>query len=78
MSKGIEERKFLHDIASPIATSIFLIDMIKDGVKDLGAIDADVPTQVKQLEDLLAKIRMLVEERREVLIKQGVPSSKAS
>jgi nicotinamidase-related amidase len=78
MSKGIEERKFLHDIASPIATAIFLIDMIKDGVKDLGGIDADVPTQVKQLEDLLEKIRMLVEERREVLIKQGVPSSKAS
>ncbi len=70
------ERKFLHDIASPLGAAIFLLDMtVEDMVKRTGANPEEL-NQIKQAFDSLKQIQALLEAKRDALIKLGVPSSK--
>jgi hypothetical protein len=48
-----EERKFLHDISSPVSTGLFLIDSIIDSLK---------------LNSALQKMKDLIKSRRDLLI----------
>jgi len=75
--KEVEERKFLHDIASPVGTAIFVTDILLDSMKERPDVNAEELTQVKQIADLLENVKKMIEARRAVLIAQGVPSSKA-
>ena len=42
------ERKFLHDIASPIGTALFLLDMTVEDMAKRPGVDAGELDQVKQ------------------------------
>lgn len=75
--KEVEERKFLHDIASPIGTAIFVVDMLLESMQGNSNVNSEELTQVKQIADLMENIKKMIEARRAVLIAQGVPSSKA-
>jgi len=74
--KETQERKFLHDIASPVGSAIFILDMVLDNMKSRPNISQDELTQTQQVYDLLEQIKNAIEARRKVLIQQGVPSSK--
>jgi hypothetical protein len=76
--KESEERKFLHDIASPLGTAMFVVDMMLDGMKARPGAGPQELRQAQQVLDVLGQIKKAIEQRREVLIKQGVPSSKAA
>ncbi|MEW6055486.1 MAG: hypothetical protein AB1540_02645 [Bdellovibrionota bacterium] len=73
-----EERKFLHDIASPVGTAIFVLDMVLDSMKNRPNANPDELAQAQQVFDVLGQIKKKIEERRQILIQQGVPSSKTS
>lgn len=73
--KESEERKFLHDIASPISSGLFIVDMLLESMKSRPDADPDELKQTKQVFDLLEKLKKMIENRREILIQQGVPSS---
>ena len=75
--KESDERKFLHDIASPVGTALFVVDMVLDSMGSRSDVSAEELTQIKQVYEMLEKIKKTIEQRREVLIAQGVPSSKA-
>ena len=70
------ERKFLHDIASPLGTAIFLLDMTLEDMAKRPGIDPMELDQVKQAYQSLKQTQTMLEARREVLIKLGVPSTK--
>jgi hypothetical protein len=74
--KENEERKFLHDIASPVGAAIFVLDMVLDSMKSRADANPDELTQTQQVFDLLDKIKNAIEERRKILIQQNVSSSK--
>jgi hypothetical protein len=71
-----DEREFLHDLASPIATALFITDAVLEGIQARSHTDPEELIQVKQLYDALEKARSLLHERRETLIKRGVPSAR--
>lgn len=73
-----EERKFLHDIASPVGTAIFVLDMALESMRSGSDTNAEELAQIQQVFDLLDKIKKTIEQRRQTLIMQGVPSSKSS
>ena len=65
------ERTFIHDLASPLSTAIFLLDMV---VEDLQSRQGGVPeelTGVVKAYSALERIRTLLSERCAFLIGQG-------
>ncbi len=68
-----EERKFLHDVANPIATAIFVLDGF---IEDLGELP-DSPNRSMLLEQItsvaesLDQARKHLAERREILIRRS-------
>ncbi len=68
MSKSSEERKFLHDIVSPLATAIFLLDIVREDLKSTESMAPGVIAQTTQLATTLAKMKGMIEARREVLM----------
>jgi hypothetical protein len=69
------ERKFLHDLASPLGTLILLLESLVDseGVGSPG-VPKDL-VQKKQLLMLGLRMKKMIEERRAILIQSGVPPS---
>jgi hypothetical protein len=65
------ERKFLHDIASPVGTAIFVLDMVLDSMKSRTDANAAELAQTQQVFEVLNQIKKAIDERREVLIQQG-------
>lgn len=66
------ERTFIHDIASPVATVLFISDALREDVMDNSAVKAKTSDLFKTIDG----IRVLLHERREILVKRGVPSAK--
>lgn len=73
MSDPKEERKFLHDLATPLSVALGMLEVALDQTTK-GAVDKD---QLKKLEDRLQKSRTavlrcveLLKERRQILIKR--------
>lgn len=70
-----DERKFLHDIASPLGTAMFLMDVLLDSLRDRAAVNPDELEQATQVCQALEKARQMLKDRRQALIDRGVPSS---
>jgi hypothetical protein len=73
-----DERKFLHDVASPLAAALFIIDMVKDEAEEKSGVASREAKQAKQVQELLSRIRSLLEERRAVLIQSDESDPKAA
>jgi hypothetical protein len=73
---GSDERTFLHDLASPLGTAMFLTDSVLDGVQSRPGVDPDELMQLGQIFEALEKMKKMLQDRREILIKRGVPSAR--
>lgn len=73
----MDERQFLHDIAGPIGTAMFLLDATLDTTQNRVDADPDEIAQLGQVYQALEKVKKLLQERREVLIKRGIPNARA-
>lgn len=62
-----DERKFLHDIASPIGTALFLLDAIVE-VSQSQALSAEDLELVKKAFDSLIRVKELLHDRRSTLL----------
>jgi hypothetical protein len=71
LAESREERKFLHDIASPLGTAIFLVDAFLEDLTSKPNPDADGMAQVSAIYQALQSIQKLLQERRETLIRNG-------
>lgn len=60
-----DERKFLHDIATPTCTAIFVIDTLLDDVKNRPNAKQEEIEQLKQIFNSLEKIKKAIEARKE-------------
>lgn len=74
---GTDERKFLHDVAGPLSTAMLLLYIFLESLQKKADTSSEELLQIRQVSDSLEKIKKLLEERREILIKRGVPRSKA-
>ena len=71
------ERSFLHDLASPIGTAIFLLDVIIEEMQERsGGIPDELP-RIEQTYAALEKVRELLAERRAYLIECEVPNGES-
>jgi hypothetical protein len=68
----------LHDIASPLATTLFLVDILKDDVEEKGGGDSPEAKKLRQVHELLLKMKSMLEERRAVLIRSDGSDPKAA
>ena len=74
---GSDEREFLHDIAGPLGTAIFVLDGLLDDVQSRPGANSDDIVQLTEIYTALEKLKTYLQERREILIKRGVPSARA-
>ncbi|MEO5971048.1 MAG: hypothetical protein ABIQ95_14060, partial [Bdellovibrionia bacterium] len=58
-----KERKFLHDISSPVGTAIFVLDIVLDTLKSHTNPPEEL-IQIQQLSGIFERIKTLIEERR--------------
>lgn len=73
---GSDEREFLHDLASPIGTAIFLVDAALDNMQSRADANSDDVMQLVDAYQALEKVKKILQERREILVKRGVPSAR--
>jgi hypothetical protein len=73
--KESNERKFLHDVASPIGAAMFLMDVLVEGMKARPDVNAEELAQAQRVFELLETVNRMLAHRREDLIQQGVPGS---
>lgn len=75
MSDNTDERKFLHDLSSPLSAAMFMIDvMIERAQSDEAEMTKD--ELVKQLNGVLethTRLKTLIESRRAIL-KRSMPA----
>lgn len=71
------ERNFLHDMASPMGTVIFLIDAVIDDATTNGKIDKENLALLEKVQEQLERLKEMLDNRRQVLIQQGVKSEKS-
>lgn len=69
------ERKFLHDLASPLGTTMFLIDAHLETLRErAGADPAQQLQDIQQVEKIYAaveKVRAILNARREALVQEA-------
>jgi len=66
-----DERKFLHEVANPIATALFVADALLEDLKEAGSTPADTLAQLSQVTQALEKTQVLLQNRRKILIERG-------
>lgn len=71
-----DERKFLHDLANPLSTALFLVDVVLESFQIHPDLNQDELHQLRQLFESLDKVKNLIQDRREFLIKRGSTSAK--
>ena len=64
-----EERKFLHDISSPVGTALFILDSILDPNQRVVMNPGDLK-QLKNAYESLLKTKDMIQERRRILIEK--------
>lgn len=74
---GSDEREFLHDLATPISTALFLADCVLDRLQSRSDVDQEDRAELTKIYEALEKVTQLLEKRREVLIARGVPSARS-
>jgi hypothetical protein len=63
-----DERKFIHDIASPLGSAIFILDMALETMKSTANSNSEEWVQIQQVADILSQLKKKLEDRRELLI----------
>lgn len=71
MNPANDERKFLHDISSPLGAAIFSLDSLLDYVQSQSKVDQEALGQIIQIYDILEILKRKVHERRRILIEKG-------
>ena len=72
-----DERKFLHDLASPVGAAIFIGDSLLESMQSRSpTAHIDDLEQMKEMCTVLDKLRTSLNNRREVLMIRAGPSSK--
>jgi hypothetical protein len=74
MAHSSDERKFLHDLAGHLGAAVFMIDIILERVSADPSFQPETKKQVEKVNEALAKVRQLIEERRSILIQRQVSS----
>ena len=72
-----DEREFLHDLATPIGTALFLVDCMMDRMQSRADVCEDERVELTKIYEALRKITKMLHNRREVLISRGVPSARS-
>lgn len=72
-----EERRFLHDLAGPACTAIFLLDVVLENLQTRSEINSEDLQQLSKVYEALEKVKTLLHGRREVLIGRGVTGAKS-
>jgi len=62
------ERKFLHDLSSPLATALFLADVLAENLPAGSTLSTEDAQQLKTLLAELERVKTLIQKRRETLI----------
>ncbi len=65
-----EERKYMHDVATPLGVAVFLVDAVLEDLQSQG-VSQDSLAQLNKIRDALNKVTAMLHQRREVLIKRG-------
>jgi len=73
---GSNEREFLHDLATPLGTAMFLTDSTLEDFQARPDAEPDDIMRLGEIFQALEQIKMLMSERREILVKRGVPSAR--
>jgi hypothetical protein len=76
-SDGSDERGFLHDLATPLGAAIFLTDSVLEDLRSRVGTDPDDVLRLAGISQALERVNILLRERRELLIKRGVPSARS-
>jgi len=63
----MEERKFLHDVSSPIGTLMFVVEAVADSMNERGVATPEDQEQLAQLRKQLDRVRDMLVERRKTL-----------
>ena len=71
MTNQSEERKFLHDIASPVGTGLFMMDGMLERMSQEPGTDPKLLAQLKRIYETFDKMRLMIQDRRSVLIEAG-------
>ena len=64
----MDERKFLHDISSPIGAALLYVEAMEEDIQK--SLPEVLPTVIKT-KDLLKRIQTLLQERRQYLQSKG-------
>ena len=62
------ERKFLHDIASPIGTGLFMSELMLEQISQEPGVDPELVNQLKRVYETFDKLRHMIQDRRTTLI----------
>lgn len=73
---GSDEREFLHALATPLGTAMLLADSILEEVQERKDVEPDDVMRLSEIYQALEKLNILLVERKELLIKRGVPSAR--
>jgi FtsZ-binding cell division protein ZapB len=65
-----EERRFLHDIASPLGTVFFLVDAAIESLKEKLNGETDEVTQLQDAYAALQQVKQMIQSRRQILIER--------
>ncbi len=71
-----DERKFLHDLANPLAIAMFAMETFLECRGDPEPSSDEGSLLIKQVSEALEQMRLKLQLRRELLIERGVPSAK--
>lgn len=69
VQKKNPERQFLHDLASPLGTAMLLTEIIKEDIQKGIQNVAEGVENLESIYKALEKIKFLIHERREILMK---------
>ena len=63
----MEERKFLHDVSSPVGTLMFVVEAVADSLNERGVATPEDQEQLGQFRKQLDRVREMIVERRKTL-----------
>lgn len=70
MSDPKSERKFLHDISSPLGTALFISDVLAESLTVGSPLSEEDLQQIKTILSELDRVKNMIQKRREILIQE--------
>lgn len=72
-----DEKKFLHDLANPVSTALFLVDVVLESFQNRPDLNQDELLQLQEICHSLDKVKDLIQDRREFLEKRGASGARS-